>query len=380
MRHIGALACGFALDALLGDPYEMPHIIRLIGTTIAQTERALRRVFPKSPVGERAAGAALVIAVAGASTGAATALRKLTYGVSPWLGFAAESFVCYQMIAAKQLRIEALRVHDALGQEGLVAGRKAVSMIVGRDTQELDEAGVVRAAVETVAENASDGVVAPLLFMALGGAPAGVLYKAVNTMDSMVGYKNERYRHFGTAAARTDDVLNFVPARLTGVLMCLVAPLVGLDGAGAWRVFWRDRKKHASPNSAHPEAACAGALGVQLAGPASYFGVVHDKPTIGDATRPIEPSDIVASTRLLEATSWAALALCAGVGTAVARRSLLAKKCRLLLAPWTSVVPRRSSYLRECAWLLLAAPSVLGACWLGACWGAGMGGDGSEAL
>jgi adenosylcobinamide-phosphate synthase len=237
--------------------------------------------------------------------------------VSLWLAFAVESFVCYQMIAAKQLRIEAGRVYDALQNDGLAAARTAVSMIVGRDTAALDEAGVTRAAVETVAENTSDGVVAPLLFMALGGAPAGVLYKAVNTMDSMVGYVNDRYRFFGTAAARLDDVLNWMPARLTGALMCLVAPLVGLDGRGAWCIFLRDRLRHASPNSAHPEAACAGALGVQLAGPASYFGVLHDKPTIGDATRPIEPGDIVRANRLLTATSIASLLLCIALGILV---------------------------------------------------------------
>lgn len=333
MWHVSALACGFALDALLGDPYDMPHIIRLIGSLISETERVLRRGFrlDRRGVGlplpgairlrtaglssvenkERAAGVALVLVVAGSSTACAWGVLKAAYAVSAWLGFAVETVVSYQMIAARQLSIEALRVRDALENDGLESARTAVSMIVGRDTQSLDEAGVIRAAVETVAENASDGVVAPLLFMALGGAPAGVFYKAVNTMDSMVGYKNERYRHFGTAAARLDDVLNFVPARLTGALMCSVAPLVGLDGKGAWRIFRRDRKKHASPNSAHPEAACAGALGVQLAGPASYFGVLHDKPTIGDDLRPPSPEDITASTRLLAATSLAAFALAA---------------------------------------------------------------------
>ncbi|MDO4806274.1 MAG: adenosylcobinamide-phosphate synthase CbiB [Coriobacteriales bacterium] len=310
MWHLAALACGFVLDALLGDPYNMPHIIRLIGSLIATCERVLRRMVPATQAGERAAGVVLVLVVAGTSTATAAALLRAAYRANPWLGFAAETFVCYQMLAAKQLRIEALRVYDALRCEGVHAARKTVSMIVGRDTQDLDEAGVVRAAVETVAENASDGVVAPLLFMALAGGAGGVLYKAVNTMDSMVGYKNERYRYFGTAAARLDDLLNFIPARLTGVLMCLVAPLAGLDGKGAWRVFVRDRLKHASPNSAHPEAACAGALGVHLAGPASYFGVVHNKPTIGDDLRPIEPEDIVRACRLLFATSLAALALC----------------------------------------------------------------------
>ncbi len=317
MWHLGALVCGFVLDSLLGDPYAMPHIIRGVGALIATSERVLRRLFPASRAGERLAGCVLVLVVCGISTGLVWALLRLAYGVGPWLGFALESVVCYQMIAAKQLRIEALHVYDALEREGLQEARKAVSMIVGRDTANLDEAGVVRAAVETVAENASDGVVAPVLFMALGGAPAGMLYKAVNTMDSMVGYKNDRYRFFGAVAARVDDVLNFVPARLTGVLMCVVAPLAGLDGAGAWRIFCRDRKCHASPNSAHPEAACAGALGVQLAGPASYFGVMHDKPTIGDDLRRIEAQDIVRSCRLLTLTSWVALLLCVVVGTGV---------------------------------------------------------------
>ncbi len=317
MIHVAALVCGFALDALFGDPYAMPHIIRLIGNLIAWTERVLRAIFPSTPKGERVAGAVLVAVVAGTSCGASALALWLAGLVSPSLAFVVESFVCYQMIAAKQLRIEAGRVYDALRNDGLAAARTAVSMIVGRDTAQLDEAGVTRAAVETVAENTSDGVVAPLLFMALGGAPAGVLYKAVNTMDSMVGYVNDRYRYFGTAAAKLDDVLNWIPARLTGALMCLVAPLVGLDGRGAWSIFLRDRLRHASPNSAHPEAACAGALGVQLAGPASYFGVLHDKPTIGDPTRPIEPEDIVRSNRLLTATSVAALLLSVALGILV---------------------------------------------------------------
>lgn len=314
MSHLIALVCGYVLDALFGDPYQMPHIIRLIGTLISGAERLLRRIFPPTPLGERMAGAVLVMLVAGGCPGCTWLVLGLLSRVSPQLAWVVETFVCYQMLAAKQLRIEALRVADALENEGLVAARTAVSMIVGRDTAELDEAGVVRAAVETVAENASDGVVAPLLFMAVGGAPAGVLYKAVNTMDSMVGYKNDRYRYFGTVAARLDDLLNWVPARLTGVLMCLVAPLVGLDGAGAWRIFLRDRRKHASPNSAHPEAACAGALGVRLAGPASYFGVVHDKPYIGDDNRPIERADIGRACRLLKATSLAALVLGLALG------------------------------------------------------------------
>lgn len=315
--HLLALTFGYVLDCLLGDPYTMPHIIRAIGSLIAVSERWLRSVFPATSRGERAAGAMLVFVVTGVSCGCSILALRLAARVSPWFVLAVETLICYQMLAGRQLQIEALRVRDALAHEGLEAGRTAVSMIVGRDTASLDEAGVIRAAVETVAENASDGVVAPMLFMALGGAPAGVLYKAVNTMDSMVGYRNDRYRYFGTAAARLDDVLNWIPARLTGALMYLVAPLVGLDGKGAWRIYRRDRRKHASPNSAHPEAACAGALGVRLAGPASYFGVLHDKPTIGDDLRPIELEDITRSCSLLVATSLAALLLSLLLGAAM---------------------------------------------------------------
>lgn len=315
------LAC--VLDALLGDPYAMPHIIRLIGTLIARSEQVLRGAFPQGPQGERRAGIALVAVVLLVSCGATSAVLWLAWRTSPYLGFAVQTFICYQMLAARQLGIEARKVWHALTKEGLEAARKAVSMIVGRDTQALDEAGVTRAAVETVAENASDGFVAPLLFMAVGGPVAGVLYKATNTMDSMVGYKNDAYRSFGTCAAKLDDILNWVPARVTGVLMCLVAPLVGLDGAGAWRVMLRDHARHSSPNSGWPEAACAGALGVMLAGPSSYFGKVVEKPTIGDDLRPIEATDILRANRLLAATAGAALVVAVllvwGLGQATGR-------------------------------------------------------------
>ena len=186
-------------------------------------------------------------------------------------------------------------------------------MIVGRDTDRLDETGVAKAAVETVAENTSDGVIAPLLFLVLGGAPLGMLYKAANTMDSMVGYKNNQYLYYGRAAARLDDVLNWIPARLAGVLMCLGAVLCGYDGRGAWRIFLRDRKQHKSPNSAHTEAACAGALGVQLAGSNYYFGKLVEKPTIGDDLRAVEAFDIVRAGRLLYATAFLALFFFCGV-------------------------------------------------------------------
>lgn len=313
-QHLMALAIGFALDLVVGDPHWLPHPIRLVGRLISGLERILRRVFPATPKGERAAGVVLVVLVCTISTACAIALLVLCGMVSPWLALAVESIMCYQMLATKALKDESMKVYDALAAGDLAAARSAVSMIVGRDVERLDAAGVTRAAVETVAENASDGVVAPLLFMAVGGAPLGVFYKAVNTMDSMVGYRNEKYRYFGTAAARFDDVLNFVPARLSGVLMVCAASIARLDAKGAWRIFLRDRRKHASPNSAHTEAACAGALDVALAGDAWYFGKLVEKPTIGDALRPVEAADIVRANRLLYATASLSLVLCLALG------------------------------------------------------------------
>ena len=189
------------------------------------------------------------------------------------------------------------------------AARIAVSRIVGRDTQALTAEGVTKAAVETVAENASDGVIAPLLYMLLGGAPLALTYKAINTMDSMVGYKNERYLRFGRAAAKLDDIANYLPSRIAALLWVAAAALTGNDARSAWRIWRRDRRNHASPNSAQTESACAGALNVQLAGPAYYFGQYYPKPTIGDAVRPIEPEDIRRADRMMYAESLLALAL-----------------------------------------------------------------------
>ena len=233
--------------------------------------------------------------------------------MSPWLALAVESLLSYQLLATKSLAAESRKVYDALKTGDLDKARYAVSMIVGRDTASLDEAGVARAAVETVAENASDGVIAPLIFLAIGGAPLGMFYKAANTMDSMVGYKNDQYLYFGRAAAKFDDILNLIPARVAGVLMCLGGAAAGYDGKNAWRIFIRDRKNHKSPNSAHTEAACAGALQLRLAGPNYYFGKLVDKPYIGDDQRPIEPLDILRSGRILYATAFFALLIFCGV-------------------------------------------------------------------
>ena len=304
---------GVVLDWLLGDPHWMPHPVRWMGRAITWLEGVLRRVFPGTPAGERLAGALLALLIPAAFGGGSWLLLEGLRGLSPCLAWPVEVWFTYQLLAARALQKESMAAGDLAG------AREAVSRIVGRDTQRLDEAGVVKAAVETVAENTSDGVTAPLLFLALGGLPLGMVYKAVNTMDSMVGYRNERYRWFGTAAARLDDVLNWIPARLSGLTMCLAAALLpGCSGRRALRVFFRDRRKHSSPNSAHTEAACAGALGVQLAGDAWYFGKKVSKPTIGDGLRPVERADVARACRLMYVTELLTLAAVLGWGTLLA--------------------------------------------------------------
>ena len=286
------LLLGVLLDLLIGDPRTLPHPVRGIGWLIARLESPLRRLFPLTPAGERWAGRLLVLLVAVLPTAlTAFVLAVIRWACAP-LAFALSVLLTSQCLALTSLRQESMKVCAALTAGDLPAARAAVSMIVGRDTDCLDEAGVAKAAVETVAENFSDGVIAPLLFLAVGGPAAGIFYKAVNTMDSKVGYQTPRYQHFGRCAARLDDLLNLLPARLSGLLLCLAAPLAGLSGKEAFRIYGRDRKNHKSPNSAHTEAAAAGALGIQLAGPSRYFGRLVEKPTIGDPTRPVEPEDI----------------------------------------------------------------------------------------
>ena len=304
-----AVLGGFVLDAVFGDPAWLPHPVVLMGKCISKLEKALRARFPKTQQGELLAGAVLAFCLPVGTFLLTSAVCLLAAKISPWLGLAVQMFWCGQALAAKGLVQESRNVYNKLVKPDLPAARKAVSRIVGRDTENLTAEGVTKAAVETVAENASDGVIAPLLYMLLGGAPLALTYKAVNTMDSMVGYKNETYLYFGRAAAKLDDVANYIPSRLAALLWVAAAALTGSDAKGAWRIWRRDRRNHASPNSAQTESACAGALGVQLAGPAYYFGEYYPKPTIGDALRPIEPQDILRADRMMYAASVLALVL-----------------------------------------------------------------------
>ena len=310
--HIIGFFLGFLLDQLIGDPYAIPHLVVWIGRWIAFLERKLlgkkeEHRERSMPVGkQRAAGGLLVIGTTLPALLIPALLLLLFYRIHPIAGTALEAWMTCQLLAAKSLRVESMKVYDRLAAGDLPGARNAEAMIVGRDTQSLDEAGVARAAIETVAENASEGVIAPMLYAFLGGPALGWLYKAVNTMDSMVGYHNDRYEYFGTAAARTDDICNYIPARISALLMILAARLLGpeFNAANAWRIFRRDRYNHQSPNSAQTESVCAGALGIRLAGDAWYFGKLVKKPTIGDASREVEYEDIRRANTLMNMAAW----------------------------------------------------------------------------
>lgn len=301
------LIAGALLDCLLGDPYSLPHPIRLIGRLISALEKWVRKRFENHLA---AGGAVLAVLVLLASTAVPLGLLLLCYRVNAWLGAAVESVLYYYMLAARCLRDESMKVYRAFLENDTEKARRAVSMIVGRDTKPLDKNGIIRAAVETVAENTSDGVTAPMLYMGLGGAVLGFFYKAANTMDSMIGYTSEKYIQIGRFAARLDDVLNYVPSRLTALLMILSAGIMQMDMKNAWKIWRRDRRNHASPNSAQTEAVCAGALDVRLAGDAYYFGELHRKPFIGDDIREIENEDIRRANRLMYCTSALMLIIC----------------------------------------------------------------------
>ena len=306
---LAALIIGFGIDLVVGDPHGFPHPVILIGKLIDALERGLRKMLPKTASGEKVAGALLWIFVVVVSSLLPALLLWFCHSISPWLRLGAESVMCWQILATKSLRDESMKVYRALESGDIMKSRYAVSMIVGRDTAELDDAGVTRAAVETVAENTSDGIVAPLIFLAIGGAPLGFFYKAVNTMDSMLGYVEPPYKNIGFVPAKMDDVVNYIPARISALLMLAAGCLLRLDVKNGWKIFCRDRFNHASPNSAQTESVCAGLLGLRLAGDAWYHGVLHKKKYIGDALRKIEHEDIPRAGRLLYVTALLALLL-----------------------------------------------------------------------
>ncbi len=307
------LIFGFIIDAFLGDPYTLPHPVRLIGSLISKLESVMRRHIKN----KRTGGTVLGLIVLFLSVSVPSAILFVCCKIHIVLGIAAESIMCYYLIARCCLKRESMKVYSAAAKNDENGAREAVSMIVGRDTKPLDMNGIIRAAVETVAENTSDGVTAPLFYMALGGAAGGFFYKAANTMDSMLGYKNEKYIDFGRFAARLDDILNYIPSRLTALIMILSAFILGYDGKGAYRIWKRDRRKHESPNSAQTESVCAGALGIRLAGDAYYFGRLHKKPFIGDDIRPVEKEDIIRADRLMYLTSLIMLFISAAVRIAL---------------------------------------------------------------
>ena len=311
--HLTAFAAGFILDLIIGDPYSFPHPIRWIGNLISFLEKKLwREPEADGKSSNKRRGALLWIIVVTVTAALSFVALTASYLIHPVLGVVIEAILTCYCLAAKSLKTESMKVYKALETGDIEASRKAVSMIVGRDTDSLNEAGVAKAAVETVAENTSDGVIAPLLCTFIGGPVFGLTYKAINTMDSMIGYHNDRYEDFGFFAARADDVFNFIPARVSAYLMILSCVFLGkeYDAARALRIYKRDRYNHKSPNSAQTESVCAGALGVRLAGDASYFGKIVKKPYIGDDVRPIETKDIKRANRLMYMTAVLAFILC----------------------------------------------------------------------
>ena len=313
MLHLAAIIAGFILDLIFGDPHWLPHPICLIGNLIGFIERNLRPRLAPNKLALLLGGFVMVVIVLLTSFIVPILLLLGAYIISPWLAFALETLMCYQIFATKCLRDESMKVYDALHNNDLADARVKLSWIVGRDTHNLDEEEITKGAVETVAENTADGIIAPMFYMFLGGVPLAFLYKGINTMDSMVGYKNDKFLYFGRCAAKLDDLANLLPARITGLVMIGAAFVLGLDGKNAWKIFWRDRYNHLSPNSAMTESVTAGALNIQLGGDHFYFGKLVHKDTIGDDILPVCPEDIVKTNRLLYMTAVLCLVLFSSV-------------------------------------------------------------------
>jgi adenosylcobinamide-phosphate synthase len=298
-----SLILGFLLDQLFGDPSAWPHPVRWIGRFTQILELPLRKLLP-----ERLAGILLLVVVAGTVTAAVGALLFFAGEWHPWARIGVETLMIYYGLAARSLARETGAVLAACEAEDWAESRKCLSMIVGRDTTDLPPEQIYRACIETVAESTADGVVAPLFYAALLGPIGMWVYKAINTLDSMVGHQDKRYLRFGWASARADDVANFLPARLTWLLLTVAALLSGHRAGQALRIGWRDGRKHPSPNSGWAEATMAGALGVQLGGPSTYQGELSEKPNLGDADEKLTRAGVGQAIRLMLLTAWLALA------------------------------------------------------------------------
>lgn len=307
MMLLGSIVCGFALDLLIGDPQGWPHPICWIGNLIGALEKLVRKIAGNNERALLLGGFILVAVVCVLCLFIPFWLLYQAGLINPWLRFALETLMCYQIFATKCLKDESNKVCVALAQGDLPLGRKMLSYIVGRDTMELSESEVAKGAIETVAENASDGIIAPMFYMFVGGAPLAFLYKGINTMDSMIGYKDAKFLYLGRCAAKLDDLANFVPARLSAFFMMAAAYFANLDAAAAWKIFKRDRYNHLSPNSAMTESVAAGALHLQLGGDHYYFGKLVHKKTIGDNIKPVEPGDIKQMNLLMYFTAYVGL-------------------------------------------------------------------------
>jgi adenosylcobinamide-phosphate synthase len=307
-----ALTLGYVLDLLLGDPHNMPHPIRLIGKLIEKVEKRLRTKC-KNDKDERFFGSVLWLIVVGTSYFVPLIILKFAFVINGCFAVIVEGVLCYYLLANRSLRDESMKVYGSLKNNNILEARRFLSYIVGRDVERLNESSIAKAAVETVAENTSDGVIAPMLFIIVGGAPLGFMYKAVNTLDSMVGYKNDKYVNFGRFSAKADDVFNFIPSRVSALLMIAASYILGMNYKNAYKIFKRDRYNHKSPNSAQTESVCAGALNIMLGGENYYGGILVHKPTIGDNIREVEIEDIQRANKLMFTTSL----LCYSLGMVI---------------------------------------------------------------
>ncbi len=323
MKLIYAMILGFLMDLVLGDPHRMVHPVQIIGWFIDKIKKILQHMIygcsfeqvkeqnmERKVSAELIAGYVLTLVIVLGTYFVMTGILYLAGKIHPGLAFALETWFIYRILATKSLKTESMKVYRKLKEGDLAGARKEISYLVGRDTMNLNESEVAKADVETIAENTADGIIAPMFFIALGGAPLGFAYKAVNTLDSMVAYKNDELIHIGHASAKLDDVCNFIPARLAAFMMVLASFILRFDGKGAIRIFKRDRFNHLSPNSAQTEAVAAGALNIQLGGTHDYFGKPVEKPTIGDDIRPVEYEDIRRTNQLLYVSAFLSLAVC----------------------------------------------------------------------